>query len=103
MTRRGLVRSGGFVNAAAFPGDASGASCAVCHGLLDVEGGWVAVATQDVICARCLPSPEAGEAGERMAARLAALRQEETRREQGAWPLGPPPLHLSADAFTNDE
>jgi hypothetical protein len=89
--------TGGFVSASAFADD-SGASW-VCNWPLDVRGGWVSVAAQAFVCNRCMPDPGANGAGERMAARLVALREEETRRAREAWPLGGggPPRPLSAD------
>jgi hypothetical protein len=76
MTRRGLLRAGGFALATALASgfEESDRSCAFC--LRYVEFGWVHVTTSSFVCAACLPDPSAGDgaAGHRAAKRLIESR-----------------------------
>ena len=60
-----LLRAGGFSPASALGGEPPGIPCAHCGSTLGIA--WVHIASMGAVCRGCLPNPDNGDDGQRMA------------------------------------
>ena len=78
-----LLRAGGFSPASAIPGDPAdaGLTCASCGTSLGLA--WVHITSMQLVCRDCLPNPNHGGTGQRMAKQITRRRARRTRQRTG--------------------